>query len=777
MADKNVYNSSYTGKQVDDAVSRLINVTAPVLTEDNIVQATGDSSSNIMSQKAVTDALTRNIPTKVSQLENDSGYITGTELEGKDYATNTKVNNLQTQVTQNKDNLNSEITNRESADSQLQNNIDNETSERNTADTNLQTQITNNDTDISNLQSTKLDSSKADKNVVSGVTVSANDDNVNVVRAYVNLSTQATSSDAETFPLANDTAAGLMSKADYSQIRDNKARIEQLEGQNVRLTYTASTSPTASQIEAFVKAEGYTDTSKWIYIGVVVSGTNHIWRYYSNTATWTDIGVDTVNQFTNSIAGIIKGSATAGKVYAETDGTGSVYGWDNLNTSVSNNTSAISTETTNRQSADNTLQTNIDTLDGQVVKLGIDQTIPSIKTFSNYIKTPQVASVEGKGLVRYKETEGKSVYGNDSTGNVLMGNTDRPSYSKSGSDFTGTDLALYNDVTTETNARTSADTTLQSNIDSEASTREASDTNLQSQISTNATNIANKVDKVTGKGLSTNDFTTAYKNQIDTNTSNIANKLEASNIKPGTNITVSTSGNDVTISAETGEGGTNVYVNNVKQNSVSFTSDPQTQINSKQDSLTTAQQNAVNSGITSSLVTQINTNKTNIETNTDNISVKANLSANNLSDTNIESWQKKLITSAIAGKGISISNGVINGMSMTTLWTNPSPSSGFSEQTITLSSSDWDFLIIVSSMYYGYEAGHYGTITFDGTASLLWGSASTSSYFTWETWARKVTAESKTSLKIADNIYVRNGNSSIQNAHNQPLKIIGVKVA
>src|SRR5574344_2265415 len=31
-----------------------------------------------------------------------------------------------------------------------------------------------------------------------------------------------------------------------------------------------------------------------------------------------------------------------------------------------------------------------------------------------------------------------------------------------------------------------------------------------------------KVDKVTGKGLSTNDFTNTYKTQIDTNTSNIA---------------------------------------------------------------------------------------------------------------------------------------------------------------------------------------------------------------------------------------------------------------
>ena len=45
------------------------------------------------------------------------------------------------------------------------------------------------------------------------------------------------------------------------------------------------------------------------------------------------------------------------------------------------------------------------------------------------------------------------------------------------------------------------------------------------QITTNQNNIAslssNKVDKATGKGLSTNDFTTAYRTQIDLNTNNI----------------------------------------------------------------------------------------------------------------------------------------------------------------------------------------------------------------------------------------------------------------
>ena len=55
----------------------------------------------------------------------------------------------------------------------------------------------------------------------------------------------------------------------------------------------------------------------------------------------------------------------------------------------------------------------------------------------------------------------------------------------------------------------------------------------KSKVDSNATNISvlqtNKVDKVTGKGLSTNDFTTAYKNKIDANESAIGD-LAASKI-------------------------------------------------------------------------------------------------------------------------------------------------------------------------------------------------------------------------------------------------------
>ena len=322
-----------------------------------------------------------------------------------------------------------------------------------------QTDMTKAQTDITDLQNSKLDASKANTTVMKDLGLTATNDNVTLNKSYINISTQATSSESINVPLANDSTAGLMSKSDYAQIRDNTARIEQLEGQNIRLLYTASANPTATQIQQFVIDSGYADTTKWAQIGVVVQGSNHIWRYFNNTNAWQDVGVDTVNTFTNEIAGIIKGSNTDGKVYAETDGTGSVKGWDSLNTKVTNNTNAISTETTNRMDADTALQTN---------------------------------------------------------------------------------------------------------INSEKTARENADNNLQSQINENKT-------------------------AIETEKTNINKKLEPSNIKAGANINITTSGNDVTINAVAEAGGTIVNVNGVKQDIIDFTSDPQTQINSKFNSTNVVQ--------------------------------------------------------------------------------------------------------------------------------------------------------------------------------------------
>lgn len=223
-----------------------------------------------------------------------------------------------------------------------------------------------------------------------GVTVSG--DNVSLSKSYVNVGTGTTSTNTTAIPLADDENAGLMSHSDYLQIRQNTQKISQLENKTTRLLYTntitnetitisdtttlsagtilksgsivngetlledttytsgvtlitndeiaigstiingsvvnGTSYPTATQINAFVVGLGF--ISPFEGIAVVTGTTYHIWHYYEGGVGWKDDGVDTVSNFTNSYAGVIKGSTADGKVYAETDGTGSINGWDSL---------------------------------------------------------------------------------------------------------------------------------------------------------------------------------------------------------------------------------------------------------------------------------------------------------------------------------------------------------------------------------------------------------------------------------------------------------------
>lgn len=180
----------------------------------------------------------------------------------------------------------------------------------------------------------KVDKAELDASVVERVYVSAYTDSVKLEQHLINFSIGPGQSWVEEFPLASDASAGAMSATDYKSIRDLQARVGQLEQKTTRLLYDEKLYPTAEEINTFVTSLGY--TAPFEGIAVVVSGTNHIWHYYEGGTGWKDDGVDVVSQFTNNIAGIIKGSASDGKVYAETDGTGSVYGWDSLKNNVTN---------------------------------------------------------------------------------------------------------------------------------------------------------------------------------------------------------------------------------------------------------------------------------------------------------------------------------------------------------------------------------------------------------------------------------------------------------
>lgn len=193
---------------------------------------------------------------------------------------------------------------------------------------------------------------KIDEQITKDININTDIDNVSLIVSYKNLGAQTESQETKQLELASDTHAGLMSKSDYAQIRTNTSRIEQLEARSTRLLYTTKQNPDASEINSFVISKGYSEPFEGI--AVVIDGTFHIWHYYDNDSIgWRDDGQDTVSQFTNTIAGIIKGESTNGKVYAETDGTGSVYGWDSLTSKVNDNESNIQSHISNSENPHN----------------------------------------------------------------------------------------------------------------------------------------------------------------------------------------------------------------------------------------------------------------------------------------------------------------------------------------------------------------------------------------------------------------------------------------
>lgn len=74
------------------------------------------------------------------------------------------------------------------------------------------------------------------------------------------------------------------------------------------------------------------------------------------------------------------------------------------------------------------------------------QTITGAKTFTSPIKTSEIDNTAGNAMLRDKSTEGAIVLGSVSKKAVIMGSGDRPTYSKDGSDFAGSELALLSDI-------------------------------------------------------------------------------------------------------------------------------------------------------------------------------------------------------------------------------------------------------------------------------------------------------------------------------------------
>ena len=206
-------------------------------------------------------------------------------------------------------NIDAEVLARQGADTTLQGNIDAEALARSNAINGITTKI--------------------NRDFLSDLVMTADANNVVFTEQKINPETGTTSSEQDIIPAASATTAGTISAAEYQALKDSEELLEAiLEGAAAINGIPAN--PTQLQLtNAWLAATGSTELINRASIFDVDNAL--IWTYYTNTSEWySAVSAVTFDPFTNSTAGSIKGSTTAGNVSANADGTGTVSGWASL---------------------------------------------------------------------------------------------------------------------------------------------------------------------------------------------------------------------------------------------------------------------------------------------------------------------------------------------------------------------------------------------------------------------------------------------------------------
>lgn len=166
---------------------------------------------------------------------------------------------------------------------------------------------------------------------------------VQIKESKVNLSTGTTSTDNLVLPVASHEQAGVMNSPIYDAVATNSSNISAILGGAVAVSGIS-----ANPSQSYLTTAWQTETGLTTLINrasIFDVDNSKVWTYYSNDATWyasSSSSQVTVSPFTNNSAGIILGSTSDGQVFAESNGTGSVNGWDTLSGTVSTNSSDIS---------------------------------------------------------------------------------------------------------------------------------------------------------------------------------------------------------------------------------------------------------------------------------------------------------------------------------------------------------------------------------------------------------------------------------------------------
>lgn len=138
-------------------------------------------------------------------------------------------------------------------------------------------------------------------------------------------------------PVVNTTNAGILNANDYKFFKEYDARIRAVEGvSKIYLVELPSDNPSSQQITLAYTSQ-WPDAPNPPLEGTVVvdpARNNLSYRWNTQSNTWYKISEVAINQFTNTTLGTIKGSTSDGEVQANSDGTGSVTGWDTVKANI-----------------------------------------------------------------------------------------------------------------------------------------------------------------------------------------------------------------------------------------------------------------------------------------------------------------------------------------------------------------------------------------------------------------------------------------------------------
>jgi hypothetical protein len=141
-------------------------------------------------------------------------------------------------------------------------------------------------------------------------------------------------------PVSTPTNAGVMNAAQAEALHEATSQLEIINSR----AFSASGLPVSPAQQDLT---GAWNSASGLDISTIASGArislrdisnSREWIYYTDERVWFTSGITTtpLSYFTNSSGGVIHGSTIEGQVYAEDNGTGSINGWDAINSNVNN---------------------------------------------------------------------------------------------------------------------------------------------------------------------------------------------------------------------------------------------------------------------------------------------------------------------------------------------------------------------------------------------------------------------------------------------------------